>query len=911
MSIGISNSLVGLSLLSGTSAFSSFGQGVKIESAAVRVARAAFNLPETTPPWKQDTGQVSDSSQLAAIKRLASIIDKSSSGIDSLPDDVQTSFTAYKALDRLRVLAEAAAKATTSSAERTKLDALFAKGLSDLQTYLGGAPSDKLDLAFGIPTRRAESVGVAAQSALEVKGAGVLPARDTPIPGMTGTEKFTLTLTKFGASDTVSVDLAGTPQPPTLDSVADAINNAISAIPLRNPDGSLYLDPATGQPSPKWLVRFVPDKSTDKWGFAIKNPAQEEVAITQDNAADAILVAAGQTSLDAPERVRLLRFDDPLGTATQKTLGEVAGYDRLGTERALLAQPKVKPPEGVTLSKPELFAPTSASAVATAADGSSYVVGTTAGELDANRPAGAQDLVLTKLDSEGRVLWQRMLGAANDASGAAVSIDANGDVVVAGSVSGGFGADQSDGDMLVARYDASGDEQFATLIRNIGVEQASAVATAADGSIYVGGKATGVGGYGSGDAVIVKLDSTGAITERRTIDAGGSEGVKALAVAPDNSLIALTGESGRAVVRRIDAASLANDLSSIDLGVADARALAIAPDGGIAVGGATDSALSGAQVNGLSGGREGFVTRFSASLTGASTSYIGTSGTDQVDSIAYMNGSLYAGGRTTGVLGTAKTGTTDGFVVALDAASGAQLSASQFGRLAEQTGAVRISAASGGASALGAMGLARGTLTPLDSDKLTAQTSLREGDSFSVRLNDGAIRKISIAADDTMTSLAARIRSALGNKATVTTPTVDGKKVLRIEAKAGADVELIAGAAGNDALEKLGLDPSRLTVPEISGPRDPKVRPGGTYGLGLTEALSIGTAKDAAIALKTIKLAISVSQTAYRSLYWDSGKEALVNAGNGNGRGPSAYQLAQVERYQDALTRISSLTGVF
>lgn len=910
MTTSISNSLVGLSLLTGGNGFTALGGVQKVESAAVRLAKAGFTLAPTTPPWKDAKAPPPDSAQVAAIKRLGSIIDKADA---SLPADVQTSFTAYKALDRLRVLAQTASAATTGSGERAKLDALFARGLADLQAFLGQAPSDTLDLAFGIPTRRAESVSLPVPSALEVKGQGVLPARDTPIPGMTGAEQITLTLTKpgGGAPDVVSVDLTSTPQPPTLDSVANAINAAISAIPLRNPDGSVFIDPATGQPQPKWLVRFVPDKSTDKWGFAIKNPAQEQVSVVQDNAPDAVMVAAGQKALDAPEQVRLLRFDDPANDGAQHSYGTISGYDRLGTELAKLSAPKTTAPKGVTLSQPQVFAPTSAAAIATASDGSSYVVGTTGGELDANRPVGAQDLMLTKIDSEGRVLWQQMLGAADSASGAAVSIAANGDVVVAGTVSGPFDGAASDGDMLVARYTSDGDEQFATLVRAIGVDQASAIATGADGSIYVGGTAKGVGGFSSGDAVIAKLDANGLVTARRTIDAGGGESVRSLGIAADGSLLALTNETGHAVLRQIDSATLATDTASIDLGLADARALAVAADGSIAVGGATDATLSGAQVNGLSGGRDGFITRLSASLTGAQTSYIGTSGTDQVDSIAFLNGRLYAGGRTSGALpGATRTGATDGFVVSLDAASGAQLSASQFGRVAEQTGPVRIAAAPGGASVLGAMGLARGTLTPQDSGLLTTHTSLRAGDSFSVRLNSGAVRKITIAADDTLASLSARVKSALSGKAAITTPTVNGERLLRIEAKAGADIELIAGPEGSDALAKLGMEPQQLTVPAIAGPREPKVRPGGTFGLSLTEALSIGTAKDAAIALKVVKDAISVSQTAYRSLYWDDGKAALAEAGAGGGRGPSPYQQAQLARYQDALTRISGITGL-
>ena len=56
-----------------------------------------------------------------------------------------------------------------------------------------------------------------------------------------------------------------------------------------------------------------------------------------------------------------------------------------------------------------------------------------------------------------------------------------------------------------------------------------------------------------------------------------------------------------------------------------------------------------------------------------------------------------------------------------------------------------------------------------------------------------------------------------------------------------------------------------------------------------------------------------MSQTAYRSLYWDDGKARIVDgtpiaAAAGKA---SLYQQAQVARYQDALTRISSLTSSF
>ena len=91
----------------------------------------------------------------------------------------------------------------------------------------------------------------------------------------------------------------------------------------------------------------------------------------------------------------------------------------------------------------------------------------------------------------------------------------------------------------------------------------------------------------------------------------------------------------------------------------------------------------------------------------------------------------------------------------------------------------------------------------------------------------------------------------------------------------------------------------------------PKVTPGGSYGLDLTHALDISTREGAALALGRVKSAISMTQTAYRSLYWDAGKAAIVDGGAARSGGASPRQLAQIANYQDALARISSLTAGF
>jgi hypothetical protein len=224
-----------------------------------------------------------------------------------------------------------------------------------------------------------------------------------------------------------------------------------------------------------------------------------------------------------------------------------------------------------------------------------------------------------------------------------------------------------------------------------------------------------------------------------------------------------------------------------------------------------------------------------------------------------------------------------------------------------RTEPVRISANVGGTSAVTALGFGRGTLNPETSTKLTTQTALRPGDNFSIRLDDGTSRKITIQADDTMKTLADRIRGITGSKATVTAPTVNGQQTLSIVVKQGHDMQLIAGTTGTDALAKLGMEPQRIASSLPLSASASKVRPGGSFGLGLSESLGISTLDDAKVALGKIKDAISMSQTAFRSLYWDDTKASIVNGvkNTATGKQSTAREQAQLSNYQAALSRLT------
>lgn len=916
MTVNFSGSLTGLSLLTGdSSVFSTAFAAIPFDSKAVRVAKAQFTLAETTPPWKEATSTKSASSQLVAILASKTVVDKASSGTALLPDDIKTSFTAYKALEKLRVLAEAATVKTATSAQRAQYEKAFAKGLTDLQGYLATAPSDKVNLAFGAPSTTAQSSKLAATNAYETKGKGLVTRMTDAVPGLTGQEQFSVKITRGTLSETVTVDLSAGTQPPTLESVVSQLNSAISATPALKADGTPLTD-ASGNVVSRWGARFKASYADGKWGMKLDTPdGVEKVSLEQVGAKDSLVVATGRTALDAPTATQVFRLNDPAATNTRVAMGTIQALDAEKTAQNTLAgktttitttstdvDGKVKT---TTTTTSNVYASTNAAAVATDAQGYSYIVGTTAGDLGANRSDGDNNLFLTKMDGAGNVVWQRSLGAGGSSTGAAVSIGADGSIVVAGSVTGSFNGATADGDMVVAKYAANGDEKFSTVVRSGGVDVAKAVAVGADGSVYVGGRTA----TGSGDAFVARIDAAGKIAERRTIDSGGVDQINALAIDGDGNLLAVMSQGGNASVRKLDGSVLATDLGSINLGTADVRAIAVGADGTIAVGGATTAALSGTQVNAKSAARDGFVARIDSGLSGASVTYLGSAADDQVDSVAFLGGELYAGGRTTGDLAATRQGPTDGFVARIDAATGAIENTTQFGQALLRTEPVRIAGDAGGANAISALGFGRGTINAAVSDKVTTQTTLRTGDFFSIKADGGAVRKVTIEAGDTLKTIAARMQGMLGaSKATVTATIVDGVQKLSIRMKPGHELELIPGSTDTDALAKLGIEPQRIATQATLSSSAPKVRPGGNFAMDLSEALSLSTLDDAKVAMKKIEGAISMTQTAYRSLYWDDGKAQMVDGvkNTATGTQSTARESAQLANYQAALNRLNS-----
>lgn len=157
-----------------------------------------------------------------------------------------------------------------------------------------------------------------------------------------------------------------------------------------------------------------------------------------------------------------------------------------------------------------------AEATAVDAAGNLYILGTTDGSFPGRTNAGDADIFLVKLSSRnGAILWQRQLGTyALDVAGG-ITLDSGGNVFIVGTTYGGmFGiALPSDkGSMFVAKYDSGGQQVWGKQYdASSGFILAGGVSVDAQGNIYVAGEASEYfdSSRKSQDAFIAKYDASG------------------------------------------------------------------------------------------------------------------------------------------------------------------------------------------------------------------------------------------------------------------------------------------------------------------------------------------------------------------------------------------------------------------
>ena len=117
------------------------------------------------------------------------------------------------------------------------------------------------------------------------------------------------------------------------------------------------------------------------------------------------------------------------------------------------------------------------------------------------------DILITKLDSSGNILWAKTIGGSNDDHGYSISQTSdNGYIAIGYTASYGTG-----GDILITKLDSSGNILWAKTIGGPNYEEGYSISQTSDNGYIAIGR-TGSYGAGNSDILITKLDSSGNIS---------------------------------------------------------------------------------------------------------------------------------------------------------------------------------------------------------------------------------------------------------------------------------------------------------------------------------------------------------------------------------------------------------------
>ena len=181
--------------------------------------------------------------------------------------------------------------------------------------------------------------------------------------------------------------------------------------------------------------------------------------------------------------------------------------------------------------------------ITTESDGSIYLVGLTFGDLDGQVNSGNWDAFIAKFNSDGTKEWSRLFGSSSGVTATAVTTASDGSIYLAGTTTGNLDGHINDGgsDAFIAKYNRDGTKEWSQLIGSSSGDDATAVTTASDGSIYLAGTTEGnldgqVNSGGGSDAFIAKFNKDGTKEWAKLIGTPYEDDNASLTVAGDGTI---------------------------------------------------------------------------------------------------------------------------------------------------------------------------------------------------------------------------------------------------------------------------------------------------------------------------------------------------------------------------------------
>jgi hypothetical protein len=806
------------------------------------------------------------------------------SGRPDASDQAQL-FSAFRGLESLRSLAVRAQDATISADERARIQARFATGVDQVQGFLAGL---NLQRVIAVPGSTPDRLEASVDLRRPATSLTTIPLhtgdRDQVVERFAGDVRFALTVNQ-GQPGEVAVnidlgDMGATPR--SIAAVTTHINEQLetAGVSARFQIAELgRAPPPAGSTAPGPM----------QFGWRVSTSSSQTISFSAPTAEPSITVIS---SVGARGEIAKLRETGLSAPTERVALSDIAGDPVSGQSAAVRVRSAVS-----------------------GLDGTFYVVGQTEGAIDRGLGLKANtDAFLTKYDSAGRRIWTRPLGATQEGQGFSVAVGADGRVAVAGAARGrveGVEATRGETDAFVTVFDEDGAEQWTRTFGSSAMDDARAVAIGADGAVFLGGRtrgdAAGPGAaLGGQDGFVVAFSATG--DQRFAVQLGGSavDSVDALAIAQDGGLLVGGMQNGSGQLRKLDATTGVEtwSLSTGWLGPEGAFGSIAVEGASIAIAGRArtdDLGLGVTPITANAGAADGFVAVLQDGVIPAVSwaTFTGGARSDSASAITISGGAVF-------VTGSEQSGESDparAFVEKIDLSTGARLWKQTQAGEARASDGVAVLVDPTGASVLDRLGLPKGDVVFGDTAPLVERTTLRAGDHFFVRSNDGPARRITISREDTLATIARSVNTALFGRGVAEARFSNDGDRIRVTANEGQKISFEPGAAGQDALRALGLRSGPI-VNAYDSPRE-AVRQGQpvVVALGFDPNMRIGDAVSAASVLRSIETSQAAVRDAFGRLFQDESARLAASRPSRTGPTPPALQ-AQLANYRAGLERL-------
>ncbi len=454
--------------------------------------------------------------------------------------DNQKLFSLYSAVNTLAYIAKMGQRPDMTAGQLAGLNARFQTGLSQVQSFISKTAFNNFTLQAANPSASVTSSVVVPFGSFDYATKTLTSNANlgNVLPGLSTADSFTIAVKKGSTTTNVAIDLSQIAGPLTLDNVVSYVNQTLSAGGF----STRFQKVLTGG------TLLDPTKAT--YGLQVSPGGSEQVSLSSADATPSLYIAGstGQATATTTS-TKTTSGTTATASAAADQQGRLLKLSDLDTSPTSTLSVNAKPTSGTTTAQ------------ATVVDGSGnvYVVGNATGDFGNQINQGQQDAYLTKYDSAGNVLWQRMLGSSGTASGTTLALDPTGGVVIAGSDNAPLtttSVNNGNVDTFVSKYDANGNQTWVKQLQTLSQNQAASVSVDTSGNVFIGGQVSG-GVIGSGqtkvgaaDAYVAKLDKKGNVVYEQQFGTTSTDSVAATASAADGSLYVASVQNGHAIVSK-------------------------------------------------------------------------------------------------------------------------------------------------------------------------------------------------------------------------------------------------------------------------------------------------------------------------------------------------------------------------